>query len=118
MNSPGWQVPNTLLEIGGEVTPERMKRLSQSESNTQLWMRLMMEANSDSVKSNILQEPEMSGPCIKANWKWSNEMARVNADTLRISELNGLEWVNLTQMIVISITVGKNPLEEMEQPSQ
>ena len=44
-------------------------------------------------------------------------MARVNADTLRISELNGLEWVNLTQMIVISTTVGRNPLEEMEWPS-
>ena len=27
---------------------------------------------------------------------------------------NGLEWVNLTQMTVISTTVGRNPLEEME----
>ena len=31
---------------------------------------------------------------------------------------NGLEWVNLTQMTIVSITVGKNPLEEVEQPSQ
>ena len=31
-----------------------------------------------------------------------------------ISELNGLEWVNLTQMTIISTTVGRNPLEEME----
>ena len=29
---------------------------------------------------------------------------------------NGLEWVNLIQMNIISTTVGKNPLEEMEQP--
>ena len=28
-----------------------------------------------------------------------------------------LEWVNLTQMTTISTTVGKNPLEEMEEPS-
>ena len=42
------------------------------------------------------------------------EMARVNVDILRISKLNGLEWVNLTQMTIISTTVGKNPLEEME----
>ena len=42
------------------------------------------------------------------------QMARVNIDILGISELNGLEWVNLTQMIIISTTVGKNPLEEME----
>ena len=42
------------------------------------------------------------------------EMVRVNTDTLRISELNGLELVNLTHMTIISITVGKNPSEEME----
>ena len=42
------------------------------------------------------------------------EMARVNIDILRISELNGLEWANLIQMTIISTTVGKNPLEEME----
>ena len=42
------------------------------------------------------------------------EMARVNIDILGICELNGLQWVNLTQMTIISITVGKNPLEEME----
>ena len=42
------------------------------------------------------------------------EMARVNIDILGISELNGLEWVNLIQMTIIYITVGKNPLEEME----
>ena len=28
-----------------------------------------------------------------------------------------LEWVNLTQMTIISTTVGRNPFEEMEQPS-
>ena len=27
---------------------------------------------------------------------------------------NGLEWMNLTQMTIISTIVGKNPLEEME----
>ena len=28
---------NMLLEISGEITPERMKRWSQSKNNTQLW---------------------------------------------------------------------------------
>ena len=48
------------------------------------------------------------------------EMARVNVDILGISEFleNGLEWVNVTQMTIISTTVGRNPSEEMEQPSQ
>ena len=41
------------------------------------------------------------------------QMARVNIDILEISK-DGLEWVNLTQMTIISTTVGKNPLEEME----
>ena len=42
------------------------------------------------------------------------EMARVNVNILGISELKWLEWVNLTQMTIISTTVGRNPLEEME----
>ena len=42
------------------------------------------------------------------------EMARVNIDILGISELKWMEWVNLTQMTIISTTVGRNPLEEME----
>ena len=36
-----------------KVTPERMKGRSESENNTQLWMRLVIEAKSDAVKSNI-----------------------------------------------------------------
>ena len=42
------------------------------------------------------------------------EMARVNIDTLGIMNQHGLEWVDLTQMTIISTTVGKNPLEETE----
>ena len=42
------------------------------------------------------------------------EMARVNVGILGISELQWTEWVNLTQMTIISTTVGRNPSEEME----
>ena len=42
------------------------------------------------------------------------EMTRVNINILGIRELKWLEWVNLTQMTIISTTVGRNPLEEME----
>ena len=42
------------------------------------------------------------------------ELARVNIDALGISKLKWTGWVNLTQMTIISTTVGKNPLEEME----
>ena len=42
------------------------------------------------------------------------EMARVNIDILGISELKWNGIGKLTQMTVISTTVGKNPLEVME----
>ena len=45
------------------------------------------------------------------------EMARVNVDILGISKLRWTEWVNLIQMTIISTTVDRNPLEEMDQPS-
>ena len=45
------------------------------------------------------------------------EMARVNIDILGISERKWTGMGNLTQMTIISTTVGKNPLEEMEYPS-
>ena len=40
------------------------------------------------------------------------EMVWVNIDNLGISV--GLEWVNLTQITIISTTMGKNAFEEME----
>ena len=42
------------------------------------------------------------------------EMASVNINILGISELKWTGWVNLTQITIISTTVGKNLLEEME----
>ena len=44
-----------LLEISGEITPERMKRWSQSKNNIQLWMGLVIEARFNAVKSNIAE---------------------------------------------------------------
>ena len=59
---PSQQVPNMLLEKSGEITPERMKRQSQSENNAQLWTKQVMEVKSDAIKNNIAQEPGMLGP--------------------------------------------------------
>ena len=42
------------------------------------------------------------------------EMASVNVDILGISELKWTGMGNLTQMTIISTTVGRNPLEEIE----
>ena len=37
----------------GEITPERRKRQSQTKSNAQLWMWLVMDVESYAVKNNI-----------------------------------------------------------------
>ena len=42
------------------------------------------------------------------------DMDKVNVNILGISKLNGLEWVNLTQMTIIFTTAGRNPSEEVE----
>ena len=44
----------------------------------------------------------------------TQEMTRVNVDILGISKLRWTGWGNLTQMTIISTTVGRNPLEERE----
>ena len=42
------------------------------------------------------------------------EMARVNVDILESANSNGLEWVNLTLMTIMSTTVSKNPFDKIE----
>ena len=42
------------------------------------------------------------------------EMARMNVDILGITELKWTGMGELTQMTIISTTVGRNPSEEME----
>ena len=48
---------------------------------------------------------------------FKQEMATVNIDILGVSEQKWTGMSNLIPMTIISNTVGKNPLEEMEQPS-
>ena len=42
-----------LLEISGEIIPDKMKGCRQSKNNTQLWMGLVIETRFNAVKSNI-----------------------------------------------------------------
>ena len=71
-----------LLEISGEITPERMKGWSQSKNNTQLWMCLVIEARSDAVRAilhrnwNVRSRNQVKLKMVK------QEMARVNVDIL------------------------------------
>ena len=62
MNSPGWQMPNVLLDISGEITPERMKWLGQSGEELRCGCESKEKVKLDAVKNNIAQDPRMSGP--------------------------------------------------------
>ena len=83
-----------LLEISGEITPERMKRWSQSKNNTQLWMGLVME-----VKVQCCKEQHCIGTWTirsmnqgKLEVAKQEEMERVNINILGISEL---KWTGM-----------------------
>ena len=52
MNSMKRQKDMILLEKSREITPEGMKRLSQSRNNAQLWVCLVVHVKSDAVKNN------------------------------------------------------------------
>ena len=101
-----------LLEISGEITLERMKGWSQSKSNVYV--------TGDRSKIQCYKEQYCIGTWNVRSMNQGKlevvkqEMARVNVNILGISELKLTGGVNLTQMTIISTTVGRNPLEEME----
>ena len=81
-----------LWENSGEISPERMKSLSQSENNAQLWMRLVKEVNSDAVKNNIARYLDVRSMNQGKLEVVKQEMARVNIDILGLSEL---KWTGM-----------------------
>ena len=98
-----------LLEISGEITPEGMKKLIK-----------VVDMPSDESKIQCFEDQYCIG-----TWNFRSEnrgkwevvkqaMARVNIDILRISELKWTGMGEFNLMTIISTTVGKNPIEEME----
>ena len=89
--------------------------MDPKKNNAQLWIWLVME-----VKSNVIKKKYCIGTWNVRSMNQSKlevikqEMERVNINILGISEQNGPEWLNLIQMTIISITVGKNAWEDME----
>ena len=81
-----------LLEISGEITPERMKRWIESKNNIQLWKWLVMELKVWCCKEQYCIETRhvRSMNQIKSE-EVKQEMARVNVDILGISELKWTE---------------------------
>ena len=104
-----------LLETSGEITPERIKRWSQSKNSAQF-----VDVTVDGSKVQCCKEQYCIGTVNVRSVNQGKldlvkkEMARVNIDILGISELKWTRMVHLIQMTIISTTVGKNPLEEMQ----
>ena len=87
-------MPNILLEISGEITPERMKGWSQSKQTNKQTNKKNTGVDVTADRSNVRCCEEKY--CI-GNWNVRSmnqgklevvkqEMARVNIDTLGISE--------------------------------
>ena len=75
-----------LLEISGEITPERMKGWSQSKNNTQLWMcdRSKIRCCKEQYRIGTWNVRSMNQGKLEVV---KQEMARVNVDILGISKL-------------------------------
>ena len=104
-----------LLEISGEIIPARLKRQRQSRNNTQLW-----NVTGDGSEVQCCKEQYYIGTW---NVRYMNqgklevvkqEMVRVNTDILGISEFKWTGMGEFNSDDLISTTVGKKPLEEME----
>ena len=83
MNSPGGQVPNMLLEISGETTPEKMKGWSQSTGD-----RSKVRCCKEQYCIGTWNVRSMNQGKLEAV---KQEMARVNIDILGISYLKWTE---------------------------
>ena len=103
-----------LLEISGEITSERIEMEPKQKQHP------VVDVTGDRSKVRCCKEQYCIGAWNVRSMNQGKlevakqEMAKVNIDILGISELKWMEWVNLTQMTIISTTVDKNPLEEME----
>ena len=74
----------------------------------------MIEARSDAVNSNIARNLECQVHESRQIGMVKQDMTRVNIGILGISELKWTGMGNLTQTTIISTTVDRNPLEELE----
>ena len=107
-----------LLEISGEITPERMNEGMEPKQKQYQVVDVTGERNKvrcckEQYYIGIWNIRSMNQGKLEVV---KQEMARVNVNILAISELNwtGMGEYELTQMTIISTTVGRNALEEME----
>ena len=92
MNSPGGQMPNMLLEISGEIIPERMEMEPTQKQHP------VVDVTGDGSKARCCKEQYCIGTWNVRTMNQGKlevvkqEMARVNTDILGISEL---KWTGM-----------------------
>ena len=106
-----------LLEKSGEITPEKNEETEPKQKQCPV-----VDVTGDGGKIWCCKEQYCIGTWNIRSMNQGKlegvkqEMATVNINVVEISKLKWAGMVNLIQMIMISTTVGKNPLEEMEWP--
>ena len=104
-----------LLEISGEIIPERIEGMEPKQKQYPA-----VDVTGDRSKVRRCKEQYCIGTWNVRSMNQcklevvKQEMARVNIDILGISKLRRTGMGELTQMTIISTTVGRNPLEKME----
>ena len=104
-----------ILDISGEINSRKNEGMEPKQKQYPV-----VDATGDRSKVQCYKEQSCIGTWNVRSMNQGKlevvkqEMARVNVDILGISELQWTEWVNLTQMTIISTTAGRNPSEEME----
>ena len=103
-----------LLEISREITPERMKREPKQKQH------LVVDDTGDRSKVPCCKEQYCIGTWNVRSMNQGKlevakqEMAIVNSDILRISELKWTGMGEFNSDDHYTTTMGRNPLEEME----
>ena len=104
-----------LLEISREITPEKNEGMEAKQKQYPV-----VDVTGDRNKVRCCKEQYCIGTWNVRSMNQGKlevvkqKMARVNIDILEIGKLKWTGWVNLTQMTIISTTMGRNHLEEME----
>ena len=112
------------MQVGAQyATRDKWRNNSRKNEETEPEQKQhpVVDVTGDGSKLQCCKEKYCIGTC---NVRSTNqgklqvlkqEMARVNVDILEISEL---KWTGMGEINSDDTTVGKNPLEEMEQLSQ
>ena len=110
----GQYMSNILLGKSKEIVSERMKRLGQSRNSAPLCMCLVVKVLRCCKEQCSIGTWNVRSMNHHKLDKVRQEMARVDIDVLGISELKCIGMGEFNSDTIISTTVGKNLLEEME----